>query len=81
MKSSKSAADCVSTTINKLLRHCRNALRQGLRHNVVHYKHHAGNKIGSMKFAFKVENKNDEGNKLLGIASCEENASKFTTRF
>ena len=81
MKSLTSAADCVGVEITKLFKHHRRALRQGMGHNVVCYNHHVGNNIGMMKFAFKVESENDEGNKLIGIASCEENVPKVTTRF
>ena len=34
-----------------------------------------------MKFVFKVKDKNDEDNKLVGIAACEEKIPKFTNHY
>ena len=34
-----------------------------------------------MKFSFKVKDKNDKNNKLVGITACEENIPKFTNHY
>ena len=54
---------------------------EDIRHKITCCNYQTGNNIGSMEFAFKVKYKNDEGNKLVGIVACEENFSKFTTRY
>ena len=47
----------------------------------MHYSHKVGSKIGTIKFVVKVKDNKDEGRKLVGIVSCEENKLKFGTLF
>ena len=37
--------------------------------------------MGTIKFKFKVKDNEDKGSKLMGVASCEKNMPKLTTRF
>ena len=62
-----------------MLKKHRGALMEAIRHNITNYDYQTGNNTGNMKFVFKVINKNDEDNKLVGIAACEKNIPKFTT--
>ena len=54
---------------------------EGIRHDTMHCNYQTGNRIVNTKFAFKFNDKNDEDDELTGIAACEENISKFVTRY
>lgn len=81
LKSSSSATDYVGTSINKIKKKFRKSLKEGIRHSVIYCNYQVGNNLGSLKFAIKVNDKNDEENKIKGVEACEENIPKFTTRF
>ena len=81
MKSSSNASNYVGSRIKQILRKNKKALMEGIRHNITHYNDQTGNNVGTMKFVFKVKDKNDEGNNLVGTSPYEENAPKFITRY
>ena len=47
----------------------------------MYYNYQVRNNIGIMKFIFKIENNNNEGNTLIGIALYKVNVLKVMTRF
>ena len=70
----------VSATIGIVKQH-RKALKEGIIHVIAHYSHKVGSNIGAIDFSFKAKDNKDEGSKLIGILSCEENMNKLTTHF
>ena len=81
MKSFSNDSYYVGSTIKQMSRKHKKDFMEGIRRNITCCNYQRGNSVGNMKFIFKVKDKKHEDNKLVGIASCEENVLKFTTRY